>query len=51
MESLLRDVRVKRALTLVGVVLVALGIAAGLSTVTVVGSVLALVGLVSGGGA
>lgn len=51
MENVLRDVRVKRGLVLIGIVLVAIGIAASLRAVMMVGAVLAAIGFVSAGGA
>jgi hypothetical protein len=51
MENVIRDLRVKRGLVLIGIVLVAIGIAAGLTAVTIVGAVMATVGFVSAGGA
>ncbi|HYH00836.1 MAG TPA: hypothetical protein VD837_17030 [Terriglobales bacterium] len=51
MSSILKDVRVKRALVVVGLVLIAAGLSVGLKALTIAGSVLALVGFVSAGGA
>ncbi len=51
MGRILRDVRVKRGLVLVGIALVAVGIATSLTAVTIVGAVLAMAGFISAGGA
>lgn len=50
MENIFRDVRVKRGLVFLGVVLVTIGIVAGFRAVTIVGAILAAVGFVSAGG-
>jgi len=51
LESVLKSLRVKRSLLIVGLVLLVAGLATRVEALTVVGAVIALVSFVSSGGA